>query len=281
MSKLQAATLYIVATPIGNLGDITRRAVQVLSDVDIICAEDTRHTRQLLHHLGIDNTLLSLHEHNERERTAMLIDKLQAGQRIALVSDAGTPAISDPGYVLVREVRAAGLAVSPVPGASAVIAALSAAGIATHSFIFDGFLPAKSSARRARYADYLREPRTVVVYESTHRIQASLQDLLAELGAQRPIAIARELTKRFETIISGSAQEVLDQVMADPQQRKGEFVVLIEGVQALAADEQAILTVLKPLLEELPPKQAASLSAKITGCNKKTAYNLALSLKNC
>lgn len=283
MSKQQTinktATLYVVATPIGNLADISQRAVQILQDVDLVCAEDTRHTRQLFNHLGINNELLSLHEHNERERTELIINKLREGEDIALVSDAGTPAISDPGFVLVREVRAAGLTVSPVPGASAVVAALSAAGIATHSFAFDGFLPSKQGARRAHYSRYINESRTIVVYESSHRIQASLEDLVEELGGERHIAIARELTKLFETIISGNADSVLEQVAADPNQRKGEFVILIEGVQSVEAGDEDILQVLKPLLEELPPKQAAGLTAKITGCKKKEAYNLALSLK--
>lgn len=282
MSKPQMvtpSTLYIVATPIGNMADISQRALQVLQDVDLVCAEDTRHTRQLFNHLDIQNDLLSLHEHNERERTGLIIDKLQAGQSIALVSDAGTPAISDPGFVLVREVRKAGLRVSPIPGASAVIAALSAAGIATHSFAFDGFLPSKQGARCAQYARYINESRTVALYESSHRIQASLEDLVTELGGERQIAIARELSKMFETIISGRADKVLEQVVADANQRKGEFVVLIEGVTQVEADDDDILNVLKPLLEELPPKQAAGLTAKITGCKKKAAYNLALSLK--
>lgn len=275
----QQATLFVVATPIGNIGDISQRAVSVLQEVDLVCAEDTRHTRQLFNHLDISNDLLSLHEHNERERTELIIEKMQAGQSIALVSDAGTPAISDPGFILVREVRRAGLKVSPLPGPSAVITALSAAGIATHSFAFDGFLPSKTGGRRAQYAAYIAEPRTVVVYESSHRIQASLEDLVKELGPERHIAIARELTKLFETIISGHADKVLEQVVADSNQRKGEFVILIEGVQHVQAGDEDVLRVLKPLLEELPPKQAAGLTAKITGCKKKAAYNLALSLK--
>lgn len=274
------ATLFVVATPIGNMADISQRAIATLQEVDLVCAEDTRHTRQLFNHLDISNDLLSLHEHNERERTALIIEKMQAGQSIALVSDAGTPAISDPGFILVREVRKAGLKVSPLPGPSAVVTALSAAGIATHSFAFDGFLPSKTGARRAQYAGYLAESRTIAVYESSHRIQASLEDLVEELGGDRHIAIARELTKLFETIISGNADKVLEQVAADNNQRKGEFVILIEGVQKVQAGDEEILKVLKPLLEELPPKQAAGLTAKITGCKKKEAYNLALSLKD-
>lgn len=276
----QQPTLYVVATPIGNMGDISQRAIEILQAVDLVCAEDTRHTRQLFNHLDINNELLSLHEHNERERTDLIIQKMHSGQSIALVSDAGTPAISDPGFILVREVRNAGLKVSPLPGPSAVVTALSAAGIATHSFAFDGFLPSKTGARRVQYAGYLAEPRTVAVYESSHRIQASLEDLVAELGGDRRIAIARELTKLFETILSGTADKVLEQVCEDSNQRKGEFVVLIEGVQKVQAGDDDILKVLKPLLEELPPKQAAALTAKITGCKKKAAYNLALSLKN-
>lgn len=276
----QQPTLYVVATPIGNMGDISQRAIEILQEVDLVCAEDTRHTRQLFNHFDISNELLSLHEHNERDRTDLIIHKMQAGQSIALVSDAGTPAISDPGFILVREVRSAGLKVSPLPGPSAVVTALSAAGIATHSFAFDGFLPSKTGARRAQYAKYIAESRTVAVYESSHRIQASLEDLVAELGPERHIAIARELTKLFETIISGNADRVLEQVIADANQRKGEFVILIEGVQKVQAGDEDILRVLKPLLEELPPKQAAGLTAKITGCKKKEAYNLALSLKD-
>lgn len=282
MSKSQIvkpATLYVVATPIGNLADISQRAKDTLASVDLICAEDTRHSRQLLNHLNIQNDLRSLHEHNERARTAEIIELLHAGQSVALISDAGTPAISDPGFVLVRDVRAAGLDVSPVPGCSAVIAALSAAGLATDRFIFDGFLPAKSAARQACYARYLSEPRTAVVYESSHRIEASLRDLVQTLGGNRQIAIARELTKLFETILSGNADKLLEQIIQDANQRKGEFVIIIEGVPEAAAGNDEILTVLKPLLDELPPKQAAGLTAKITGCRKKEAYDLALVLK--
>lgn len=274
-----AGKLYVVATPIGNLADISQRAIDTLSSVALIAAEDTRHSRQLLNHLGIQNDLISLHEHNERDRVAMIVARLGAGENVALVSDAGTPAISDPGFVLVREVRRAGFEVSPVPGASAVIAALSAAGIATDRFIFDGFLPPKQTARRAAFARYIAEPRTAVLYESSHRIEASLTDLLAELGAERRIAIAREISKMFETFLVGTVAEVLEQVANDPNQRKGEFVLLIEGAEAVEAGDDDILKVLKPLAEELPPKQAAALTARITGCKKKDAYNLALSLK--
>lgn len=282
MSKSQivkSATLYVVATPIGNLADISQRARDVLQAVDLICAEDTRHTRQLLNHLNIQNDLRSLHEHNERERTTEIVELLKSGQSIALVSDAGTPAISDPGFVLVRDVRAEGFDVSPIPGCSAVIAALSAAGLATDRFIFDGFLPAKSAARQASYSRYLNEPRTAVVYESSHRIEASLRDLVEVLGGSRQIAIARELTKLFETILSGNADKLLEQVSVDANQRKGEFVIIIEGVTAVAVGDEEILRVLKPLLDELPPKQAAGLAAKITSCRKKAAYDLALKLK--
>ena len=277
--NIQEPTLFVVATPIGNMADISQRAIQVLKKVDLICAEDTRHTRQLFNHLDVSNTLLSLHEHNERERIDLIIQKMRAGQSIALVSDAGTPAISDPGFILVREVRKAGLKVSPLPGPSAMIAALSVAGIATHSFAFDGFLSSKIGTRRAQYAGYITESRTVVVYESSHRIQASLEDLVEELGPKRHIAIARELTKLFESIISGNADKVLKQVAENSNQRKGEFVILIEGVKKLQTGDEEIFKVLKPLLDELPPNQAAGLIAKITGCKKKEAYNLALLLK--
>lgn len=270
----------MVATPIGNLSDITERARGVLEQADCILAEDTRHTGQLLRHLNIQNTLVSLHEHNERERVASVIERLTQGEHVALVSDAGTPTISDPGFIVTRAVREAGYAVTPIVGASAIIAALSVAGLPTHAFIFDGFLPAKSQARQAQLARYQHETRTVVLYESSHRILATLNDIVEVLGAARTLGIARELTKRFETVLTGHADSLYERVSNDANQQKGEFVLMIQGVDAEPEqDEQAILKVLTPLVEALPPKQAAALTAKITGCKKKVAYDLAIGLK--
>lgn len=275
----QSSTLYIVATPIGNLGDMTPRAIEVLQAATVVAAEDTRHSGQLLQHFGIQASLLSLHEHNERERCEGLLQRLSDGDSIALISDAGTPAISDPGFVLVREARRAGYSVVSVPGACALVAALSVAGLPTDRFLFDGFLPNKRGARQQAYARYLSEPRTAVLYESSHRIAQSLADLADVLGGDRSIAVARELTKRYETVLSGTVQEVLAQVEADDKQRKGEFVLLIEGVKEVPAVDASLEAVLRPLADVLPPKKAAAVASQITGCRKKEAYDFLLSLK--
>jgi 16S rRNA (cytidine1402-2'-O)-methyltransferase len=266
-------TLHIVATPIGNLGDLSPRAQQVLREVAAVCAEDTRRSGQLLAHFGIDTPLLALHEHNEQQLAERLVTRLLAGDSLALVSDAGTPLVSDPGYRLVRAARAAGVRVSPVPGPSALIAALSVAGLPSDRFAFEGFLPAKASARRERLAALAGEPRTLVFYESSHRIDESLADLRAAFGDARPAVLGRELTKLFETVLDGTLADLHARVVADADQRKGEFVLVVQGV---AEDADAILAegrrVYAILARQLPPSAAAKLAAEITGAPRKALY---------
>lgn len=273
MSQSAPATLYVVATPIGNLADISARAKQVLSQVDAICAEDTRHTRQLLAHLGIEQTLFALHEHNEDAQAASLVQRLLDGQSLALVSDAGTPLVSDPGFRLVRAARAAGVKVSPVPGASALIAALSVAGLPSDRFVFEGFLPSKPKARREHFQSLAAEPRTLIFYESSHRIEEALADAAAAFGDTRHAVLARELTKLFETVLDGTLAQIASQVQADANQRKGEFVLLIEGAGDNADAKLAEGRRVQALLaKELPPSKAAKLAAEITGASRKALY---------
>ena len=273
MAATKAGTLYVVATPIGNLGDLTARAREVLAAVDAICAEDTRHTRQLLGAVGIERPLLALHEHNEDEVAWKLVERLRGGECLALVSDAGTPLVSDPGYRLVREVRAAGLAVSPVPGACAAIAALSVAGIPSDRFCFEGFLPAKGAARRERLAELASETRTLVFYESSHRIEASLADLAAAFGGEREAVLARELTKLFETVLGGTLASIAGRVAADPNQRKGEFVLVVRGcVDDTGARLLAGQRLYAKLAEHLKPSLAARLAAEVSGAPRKALY---------
>lgn len=272
--SIEPGTLYVVATPIGNLGDITARALEVLRGVDRIAAEDTRHTAKLLSHFGISTPQLSLHEHNEIERAAELVAALKAGRSIALVSDAGTPLISDPGYRLVREARAAGLRVSPVPGASALVAALSVSGLPTDRFVFEGFLPAKSAARRARLEALSGEPRTLVFYESPHRIRRSLADLRDCLGGRREAVLARELTKTYESVVGGRLEELCRRMEDRALETRGELVVIVAGAPEPASAEldpeaERILAV---LAAELPVKQAARLGAAILGKPKNELY---------
>jgi 16S rRNA (cytidine1402-2'-O)-methyltransferase len=273
MATTRAGTLYVVATPIGNLGDLGARAREVLGAVDAICAEDTRHTRQMLVALGIDRPLLALHEHNEGEIAWKLVERLRGGECLALVSDAGTPLVSDPGYRLVREVRAAGLAVSPIPGACAAIAALSVAGIPSDRFCFEGFLPAKASARRERLAALARETRTLVFYESSHRIEESLADLVAAFGADREAVLARELTKLFETVLGDTLEGIAAKVAADDNQRKGEFVLVVRGCEddtaARLLEGQRLYA---KLAEHLKPSVAAKLAADLSGAPRKSLY---------
>ncbi|HHJ14634.1 MAG TPA: 16S rRNA (cytidine(1402)-2'-O)-methyltransferase, partial [Gammaproteobacteria bacterium] len=225
-----AGCLYVVATPIGNLGDMSTRAIEVLRQVVLIAAEDTRHSAGLLAHFGIDTPMQALHEHNEREQAPRLVQRMvEEGLELALISDAGTPLVSDPGYRLVRLARAAGVSVVPVPGPSALIAALSASGLPTDRFVFEGFLPPKAAARRARLEKLLTEPRTLIFYESSHRILDSLRDMAAVLGASRHAVLARELTKQFETILDDSLEALAGRVETDADQRRGELVVLVEG----------------------------------------------------
>ena len=273
MAVTQAGTLYVVATPIGNLGDIGGRAREVLAAVDAVCAEDTRHTRQLLGALGIERPLLALHEHNEGEVAWKLVERLRAGDTLALVSDAGTPLVSDPGYRLVREVRAAGLRVSPVPGACAAIAALSVAGLPSDRFCFEGFLPAKSGARRERLEALVGEMRTLVFYESSHRIEESLRDFVAVFGGEREAVLARELTKLFETVLGDTLGALADRVAADDNQRKGEFVLVVRGCEddadARLREGQRIYA---KLSEHLKPSVAAKLAADLSGAPRKSLY---------
>ncbi|UVK85662.1 MULTISPECIES: 16S rRNA (cytidine(1402)-2'-O)-methyltransferase [Pseudomonas] len=272
-------TLYVVATPIGNLDDMSARALKVLANVSLIAAEDTRHSVRLLQHFGIDTPLAACHEHNERDEGGRFITRLLAGDDVALVSDAGTPLISDPGYHLVRQARAAGVQVVPVPGACALIAALSAAGLPSDRFIFEGFLPAKTAGRRARLEQVREEPRTLIFYEAPHRILECLQDMEAVFGGERPALLAREITKTFETLKGLPLAELRAFVQGDSNQQRGECVVLVAGWVA-PEDEQAISVeaqrVLDLLLAELPLKRAAALAAEITGVRKNLLYQLAL-----
>ncbi|MBL1292432.1 MAG: 16S rRNA (cytidine(1402)-2'-O)-methyltransferase [Thiotrichales bacterium] len=275
---MAASTLYVVATPIGNLDDISARALQVLNDVDVIACEDTRHSARLLQHFGIRTKMIACHDHNERNASAGIVALLKGGKAVALVSDAGTPLISDPGYIVLREVHNAGLKVSPVPGVSALVAALSVAGLATDRFVFEGFLPAKAAARQARLRRVVDEQRTLVFYESSHRILASLGDFCEILGADRDVTMAREITKKFETIHSTNLAALRAFVEGDPQQQKGEFVLVVSGAKVVAdrIDSDHVLAL---LLAELPLKQAAALTSKITGANKNALYQTALAMK--
>jgi 16S rRNA (cytidine1402-2'-O)-methyltransferase len=274
-------SLYVVATPIGNLGDMTPRAVEVLSSVERIAAEDTRHSRKLLQHFAIQTPLVAVHEHNEREIAPRLVAQLRAGGSVALISDAGTPLISDPGFNLVRLAREAGVRVVPVPGPSALVCALSVSGLATDRFVFEGFLPAKRAARRARLAELHHDSRTLVLYESSHRIVECLRDLAEVFGGERHAVLARELTKQFETVRGASLEELAQWVTADSNQQKGEIVLLVAGrsqpdKHQVTAEAEKLLAI---LLEELPVKLAAKLAARITGLNKRDLYDRALQLK--
>jgi len=271
----------MVATPIGNLEDMTPRAIRILSEVDLIAAEDTRHSGKLLKHFGIEAKTEALHEHNERSQVPRLIEILQAGKSIAFITDAGTPLVSDPGFHLVRSARQAGLTVIPVPGACAAIAALSTAGLPSDRFVFEGFPPAKSAARRAVFEKLREEARTLIFYESPHRILESLKEMTEIFGPEREAVLARELTKQFETVRSGTLSELSEWVNRDPRQQLGEFVILIHGVpreEREAVDEEAE-RVLRILLGELPVSQAAALAAKISGLKKNRLYEYALNLK--
>ena len=279
VQKLECA-LYVVATPIGNLSDITLRALDVLGAADTVAAEDTRNTRHLLQHHGIsDARLLALHQHNERGAAEKVIALLQQGQNVALVTDAGTPAVSDPGAVLVEAVRNAGFRVIPIPGASAAVTALSASGLSAPHFLFYGFLPNKSGARRTALQALVENPYTLVFYEAPHRILECTEDLHAVFGDEREIVFAREITKLFESIHRCNLGEAMAWLNSDPNNQRGEFVLLVSGAVAregLDADTERTLAL---LLEELPLKQAVQLAVKITGGNKNELYQRALALK--
>ena len=273
MSTAAAGTLHVVATPIGNLADLSPRALDTLRTVSAVCAEDTRRTRQLLAHYGIERPLIALHEHNEADIAATLVARMQAGESLALVSDAGTPLVSDPGFRLVRAARATGIRVSPVPGASALIAALSVAGLPSDRFVFEGFLPAKAGARRQRLAALAGETRTLLFYESSHRIADTLADCVDAFGTQRPAVLARELTKLFETVLDGTLEQLQALVEVDPDQRRGEFVLLVHGAgddaDAKIAEGRRVCAL---LAEHLPPSTAAKLAAEISGAPRRALY---------
>ena len=272
-------TLYVVATPLGNLADLSARAAAVLAAVDVIAAEDTRHSQRLLDACGIRNRLLALHEHNEQAAASTLIDCLRAGQHVALISDAGTPAISDPGSRAVRRVREAGFAVIPVPGACAAVAALSIGGLESGRFLFVGFLPARSAARRSEIAA-LRELRaTLVLYESPHRVRECVEDLVAELEPEREIVICRELTKLHEESAKVTLAEAASWFEADANRSRGEFVLLVQGAPERSGLDPEAERALALLLTELPVKTAARLAAELTGAARNALYARALELK--
>jgi len=271
-----AGKLWVVATPIGNLEDLSARAQSVLRQVDLIAAEDTRHSAALLQHYGIAARRIALHEHNEREASVELVQRLLEGAQIALISDAGTPLISDPGFRLVRAARAAGVPVSPVPGACAAIAALSVAGLPSDRFVFEGFLPSKSAARRAHLLSLLNEPRTLMFYESSHRIVETIDDMAAVFGSDRSAVVARELTKLFETVLDGKIGELGERIKSDGNQQRGEFVVLVAGAgegaeAARLAEGKRVFDLLRA---ELAPGRAAKLAAEITGAPRNALYRL-------
>jgi len=277
---VEPGVLYVVATPIGNLSDISRRALGVLAGVDLIAAEDTRHSARLLQQYQITTKTLALHDHNERDRAPDIVARLTQGKSVALISDAGTPLISDPGFHLVRLAREQGVKVVPVPGASAMLAALSAAGLPSDRFVFEGFLPAKSAARKKRLEVMADESRTAIFYEAPHRLLDTLADMVTVLGEDRHVVLARELTKTFETIKGAAVAALLQWASADPDQQKGEMVLLVKGMdsddsQGAMAEAQRIL---KILMAELPLSQASALAAKITGLKKKPLYQFGLSL---
>ena len=282
MSVHQVPTLYVVATPIGNLQDISLRALEVLKTVDAIAAEDTRHTSHLLSHFAIRKKLIAVHEHNEQKSAQILLERLRAGESIALVTDAGTPGISDPGAIVVDVLREAGVSVVPVPGASAVVAALSASGITANGFMFQGFLPASGSQRRKVLEGLKAYVSTLVFYEAPHRIIECVEDLATVLGPERRITIAREITKTFETFHRCALQDAKMWLESDPNQQRGEFVLMVEAAALL---EQADISedvgrILRLLLADLPLKQAVKLATEITGVKKNILYEYALKLKD-
>ena len=275
-----SAALFLVATPIGNLGDISFRALETLKSVDLIAAEDTRHSRRLLQHFAIDTRLVACHEHNEEQQAPALIERIRKGQSIALISDAGTPLVSDPGYRLVQAALKENIRVVPIPGPCAAIAALSVSGLPTDSFVFEGFPPAKPGARQNYLRALQAEQRTVVFYVSCHRIIDTLRDMVAVFGGQRQAVMARELTKTYETIRKATLSELSEWVVNDQNQQKGEIVLLVAGAQEQGDEGEQLLTKLLPVLvEALPVKQAATIAARVTGLNKNDIYKLALGLK--
>jgi len=275
------SAIYVVATPIGNLSDITHRALDILGGVQLIAAEDTRHSRKLLDHYGIQTKTVSLHDHNEAGKSQVLIDLVLSGGAVALISDAGTPLISDPGHILVNEAKTQGVQVVPVPGPSAIISALSVSGIPCGKFIFEGFLPAKNKAKIDVLCSYVEEAKAVVFYESPHRIVDTLSCMVDVYG-DRTVTVAREMTKRFETIKRAGLSEILDWVSKDKNQQKGEFVLVLSGSTSIP-DEELVSEqkkMLSRLLEDLPPKKASAVVSDLLGGSKKEIYNFALEFKN-
>ena len=271
--------LYIVATPIGNLQDITQRALDTFAQVDLIAAEDTRHSGLLLSHYGIKKPFFALHDHNEQEKVHILVEKLKQGRHIALISDAGTPLISDPGFHLVRQCREAGIRVVPLPGACAAITALCASGIASDRFCFEGFLPAKSKARKDKLENIAKEDRTLIFYESTHRILDTLEDMQSVLGEERYIVLAREITKTWETITGNTIKNLREWLLEDPNRTKGEMVLIVEGKPKSDNNDEISSQAVKALeliAEELPLKKAAAIVAELYGYKKNALYQFGL-----
>ncbi|RDS84415.1 16S rRNA (cytidine(1402)-2'-O)-methyltransferase [Dyella monticola] len=273
MPNNEKGCLWVVATPIGHRDDMSLRAIEILRSVALIAAEDTRHSRPMLLQHNVGTPLVALHEHNEREAVASLVRRLEHGESIALISDAGTPLISDPGFRLVRAAREAGIRCMPVPGACAAIAALSVAGLPSDRFVFEGFLPPKTAARRSRLEELAGDPRTLIFYESSHRIVESLADMRDVFGAEREAVLARELTKMFETVIGEPLSQLAARVVSDPDQQRGECVILVAGrgeeTDAKVAEGQRVFAILR---DELPPAKAAKLAAAITGAPRKLLY---------
>lgn len=275
-----AATLYLVATPIGNLEDISQRALQTLEQADLVLAEDTRRTKQLLNHLGITNEVVSFFEHNEEAKTGWVLDQLRNDRSVALVSDAGTPLINDPGYVLVRQCHKEGITVVPIPGPCAAITALSASGLPTNRFLFLGYPPPKAGARKQFYTENSKETGTLVFYESPHRVLESLKDMAKVFGRDREVTLARELTKRYETIRKSTLTELMGWMEQDPDQQRGEFVILVHGSEVNQDESrETAKSCLDIMLAELPLKQAVSITSKITGAPKNVIYDMALAMQ--
>lgn len=276
-----SGSLYIVATPIGNREDISQRALQTLARVQLIAAEDTRHSQLLLHHYQIATPLISLHEFNEIKRIDLITARLLSGEDVALISDAGTPLISDPGYRLVQAIQEAGLRVVPIPGACALVTALCAAGLPTDNFLFKGFLSAKNTERKRQLSELQHETATLIFYESPHRITKLCRDIADIFSSSRKLVVAKELTKTFETFYSASPEQVCAWLQADPNHQRGEFVVLLQGAtRKLSSTNLDVARIVEILLAEIPGKQAVELAAKITGENKKTVYKIMLDIKN-
>jgi 16S rRNA (cytidine1402-2'-O)-methyltransferase len=274
-------TLYVVATPIGNLGDLSPRACEILQQVDFIAAEDTRHSAGLLHYFGITTPMISLHEYNEGQQAERLIAHCRKGRAIALISDAGTPLISDPGYRLVHQAREARIPVVPVPGPCALVAALSVAGLPSDRFVFEGFLPAKVKARHRRLLQLAAESRTLIFYEAPHRLQETLQDMAEIFGADRKAVVARELTKVHETVYDGALSALFTWAKQIPEVSRGELVLLVHGAEKEQEPmKEEALKVLWPLLGVLPLKQAVAVATEITGFKKNRLYQLALELRS-